>query len=683
MTRAVQHQHAPGNSVDGQPNVHSSLSPDKGQPLTSTLHHSTQQTATPADTTSPVHQPHDMFFSRDVATNRMKMMGASSSACLTQTLNMYLRRTGVQPVSKHFEHGMRHAEELNIPLAISLPDFPRAEIREKYISIYFDRIHRLWPLFDIDATKSAIRQFASRAHLASTPREDVPALASAYLVMSLGADEQSSKLSRDGDLYLQAASSLMGHILFVPYLPAVQALLLLTIVFRGRNKDGLAWQTVGMAIRVAHSIGLHRHSVARPSQNHAITRKVEQLFHARIWGIACCLDKIMQIESGRPSPMGSVDKDQMMGPEQRPPGLDFLQWNMGIAEFQASISDHIYGYKQGERTSQQLLLETARLDKALLDWSNQLPPEFHPANELYCADTDFHIAAHLSIQYHQSMIALHRAALIAPTALYQNETERQCPHEPSKIRLKGGEIICVKSARSIARLMMELADRKADSRILTVGPAMLACIVLGIYITKNPANRMQAADLELLKACAMHVEDQYLKSGQDEVFAHGVVTIYEEVKKYINIVQNAVVNPGLAVTTNNSTNTNRPVSENQAKQNSVKDNTATLPRQEHHQNFRHMHNTSDTYSDTANAALNTWHIAPENVESTHNRSMSWNENVIDNGAQQELGFGPLPFNDYNVEELWDWMLWTDYSTSPLENLGGQSRWTYENPPDNN
>lgn len=616
------------------------------------------------------------------------MMGASSSACLTRTLNLYLSRSGMQPVSTHFKHGMRHAEEFDIPLAIFLPAFPPAERREKYINVYFDRIHRLWPLFDIDATKAGVRQFASKTQLDTLPREEIPYLVSAYLIMSLGADEESQRLTRDGDVYLQAASSLIGHILFVPYLPTVQALLLLSIAFRGRNKDGLAWQTVGMAIRVAQSIGLHRHSVNQPSQSHAVTHKPEQLFHARIWGIACCLDKIMQIESGRPSPIGSVDKDEMMGPEQRPPGLDFLQWNMGIAEFQASISDHIYGYKQGERTSQQLLLETARLDKALLDWSNQLPPEFHPANELYCADADFHIAVHLSIQYHQSMIALHRAALIAPLSHFEAEVTKQCPNDPARFRLKGGEMICIKSARSIARLMMELADRKTESRIVTTGPAMLACIVLGIYITKNPTNRMQAADLELLKACATHVEDQYLKFGQNEQFAHGVITVYEEVKKYVYLVHNSSSNidPALMASapTNTSHTNDQQVRDTYSKQSIGDQNSTSQVVEQEGQalgenqwSLRRSQAVNEPYDDNNSFASTRWQPEPQ---SGHNPGDLWNNNSNDNALQQDVGLGPLPFNDYNVEELWDWMLWTDNSTSPLENLGGQSRWTFDAAP---
>ena len=81
----------------------------------------------------------------------------------------------------------------------------------------------------------------------------------------------------------------------------LQALLLLAIAYRGRNKDGVGWQMLGIAIRIAHTLGLHKHSTIKPSDQHAVTKKSEQLFHARIWAICCCLEKVMQLEAGRPS----------------------------------------------------------------------------------------------------------------------------------------------------------------------------------------------------------------------------------------------------------------------------------------------------------------------------------------------------------------------------------------------
>lgn len=637
--------------------------------------------------TSPVHQPHDMLFNRDHSSNRMKMMGASSWACLTQTLNLYLRRGGLQPVSQYLDHGMQHAEEFHLPLILTLPALPAAEPRKRYIDIYFDRIHRLWPLFDIDATKAKINQFASMSNLESVQQDQVPLLVAAYLILSLGADEEAQNLTRDGDVYLQAASALIGHTLFMAYLPTVQSLLLLTIAFRGRNKDGLAWQTVGMAIRVAQSIGLHRFSVVRPSQDHGVTRKAEQLFHARIWGIACCLDKIMSIESGRPSPIGSVDKDQMMGSEQIPPGLNYLEWNMGIAEFQASISDHIYSHNVGSRTSRQLLLDTARLDKALLDWPNQLPVEYHPSNELFCPDEDFHIAAHLSIQYHQTMIALHRAALIAPTTQFEAEVTRQCPDEPSRFRLKGGELICVKSARSIARLMIELADKRTESRIITAGPATLACIVLAIYIAKNPAVRMQAADLELLKACASHVREQYLKSGQNEVFAQSVVVIYEEVRKYVTVMRglppgtDVLPQAGIPSTTSSSnadpTNGIEAIAHNndfaKSRPQPVNNNVGASGWSNPQQSISTpVSGVPMPLAAAAASQTQAFRVQDDNSFWTNN----------DNNQGDLIGSQPLPFDDYNVEELWNWMLLIDSNMAPPEDLAAASRWNTDTVPSN-
>lgn len=608
---------------------------------------------------SPAHQPHEMFFSRDHASNRMKMMGGSSSACLTQSLNLFLRRAGIRPVSEPFRHGMRHAEEFQIPLEVGLPDFPDITDRKRYIDVYFDRIHRLWPIYDIDQMKTSIHQFAESGRQNLT-QEIVPTLVSAYLIMSIGADEEAQCSTKEGYTYMQAAAGLLTHVVFVPYLSSVQALLMYVIVCRGRNKDGVAWQIIGMAIRIAQSIGLHRHSVNKPSQDHGVTRKQEQLFHSRIWAVCCCMEKLMQLESGRPSAFGGVTRDQMMGQEQRPPGLDYLQWNMGIAGIQEHISAHIYSHRPGERTSQQILLDTARFDKALLDWANELPPDFHPANDLFCDDKDFHIAAFLSIQYHQAMIALYRAGLIAPSDIFEAEVDKQCGNEPSRFRLKGAESICIKSARAIARITMELADRRIGSRILTAGPPLLACIVIAIYLTKLPKSRMQASDLELLKACAQQVEEQYVETGQDERFAHVAVAIYEAVKRYIDIVQKSASVP----------KARRTLNEGQPTMTSSPQSIIIPPP------------AYDTISASNRLSSKGADVFPENgreLRSSDSIPTFGNGSIVADSFQpllqqppsmvnDNIDIGPLPFDDYNVEDLWNWMLQVDNNESPFETM---------------
>lgn len=446
---------------------------------------------------SPVQQPWHMSFNLDSINNRFKMVGGSSTQCLTKSLDVYLKSYNIQAVCSVFRHGMQHSEEMDLPLDTDMTPFPDLETQKSYLDAYFSRIHVFYPITDIDDTRTIVHRIASSPDLKSIPNAKIPPVAIAYLMMSLGADEVNNGPSDIGTEYLRVGAALAGRSINFPYLATVQCLLLLAICYRGRSKDGMAFHTAGTAVRIAQSLGLHRHSIARPSDQHGIQKRELQLFHARIWAVCCCLEKMGQLESGRPSSISKVDTDHMMASGQHAPGHDYLQWNMALAEIQHDIATHLYSHQPGERTSKQILLDTAGLDQRLLAWPAIVPAEIRPGNDILCGDEQFHLAACLSFQYHQSVIAVHRAALIQPVAALQQEIDRLLPDEESRFRLRGGETICASSARAIALITVDLCDRNLDSRSLSAGPALLACVVLAIYIVKNPGGRMQLADVEV------------------------------------------------------------------------------------------------------------------------------------------------------------------------------------------
>ncbi|KFZ13041.1 hypothetical protein V501_03926 [Pseudogymnoascus sp. VKM F-4519 (FW-2642)] len=591
---------------------------------------------------SPAQQPYEMAFNTDAQTNRIKMMGGSSSQCLMKSLDVYLESAQIQPLSHNFGHGMRQAEEIEIPLGASLPALPESMVCNRYVSVFFMKIHPIYPLFDIDRMKSTIKQLATLPAIHLLSHEQGPLLVSAYLIMSLGADEDSNGITADGTKYLMAATSLLGHVMSMPYLHAVQALLLFTMTYRGRNKDGLGWQTLGMAIRIAHTLGLHLHSHRNPSQQHGVQNKADQLFYARIWAICCSLEKMMQLESGRPASILHVDCDHMMGPDQHPPGHDFLQWHMGLAQHQGLICQHVYGHAPGERTAQEILSDTARLDRSMLSWARNIPEEFRPGNDVFCPSHEFHIAALISIQYYQTLIALHRAALIAPAATFQSEVAKYLLDESSKLRLLAGEAICVNSARSIARLTIELSDRDVQSRILTAGPPLMACIVLGISLIKNSGSRSMAADLGLLKACVEYTADQFLRSGHNDLFANGVLSIYQQVQSYVDRISRPEPHRG------------EPRSQ--------------LNRDVNHQT-RFQPNSSQTTSPPNDKLKdNSADVQPKSRGNTAQNGITGLYMSLDmtspimNGSTQHLQShgGELPFYNLDVQELWDWMGETDH-----------------------
>lgn len=224
---------------------------------------------------SPRHDEDDAQQSPDIAVNTdgpktRKLMGGSGLQSLTIFLDVYLQQASVPRVTPFFRHGMRYVEEFQIPLQPDIPDLPPSLTIESCIKSYCSRIHPLFPVIDIDQLYIEVQRLKSTQEAHWTPAgrtelkrclasSDAPTLACIYAVTSLGADETAFEgLSEIGTTYLKAAYCLYPHLVGLPYIASVQALVLLTIALRGRSKEGQGLQTLGQAIRIAHSIGLHR-----------------------------------------------------------------------------------------------------------------------------------------------------------------------------------------------------------------------------------------------------------------------------------------------------------------------------------------------------------------------------------------------------------------------------------------
>jgi hypothetical protein len=492
---------------------------------------------------SPVRQPFDTSVNTEDGTKRMKILGGSSSQCLAKSLDVYFKAARMQPVSEFFRHGMRHAEELDLVLALLLPELPDTEKRARYMSVYRSRIYPLYPVFDLNRLEAGIAELAALSTFKSLPRDDIPLLVCVYLVMSISADECAQCPTEEGERYLHAAASLLAHIIVVPYLHTVQALIHFTIAYRAHNQEGLAWQTLGMAIRIAYTLGLHH---AQPSKS-PMDASEKPGIRVRVWATCCALEKLMHLASGWPTLISDdhmARGDSLKGTEYR-----FLHWHLGLAEYQGSISDHLYSHRAGRNTRsvQTILADTAHLDRALLSWANDIPVELRPGNDITCASDEFHMAAFLSIEYHATMIALHRAALIAPRAKMEQEVMKHCSDDPSRFRLASGESICVNSARAISKLSIELQDRGLDSCLIPAGTAVLACISLAIYLMKHTTSRLQAMDMQLLKACLAYSSTRMAQSNIDPRFVEGLAMIYEQIQirldTYLEGAEPAVLSP--------------------------------------------------------------------------------------------------------------------------------------------
>ncbi|KAK7959705.1 uncharacterized protein PG986_004559 [Apiospora aurea] len=493
----------------------------------------------------------DIVVNTDESSHRVKYLGGSSLQCLCIFVDLFLKQKGLGPVSQQFRFGMRHVEEFALPIAVSRPNLPSIDVLEEHVRVFFRRIWPLFPVVDHEPLMTDIHRLLS---LQSTPSNraeparslesaiqpsDAPALVSVYLVISIAADEAAGSITATGTQFLDAAYSFYGHVAALPYIGSVQAALLLVIALRGRGKEGQGWHLLGQAIRTAHSIGLHRHISTHDTRPRRGTAepgyKADLQLHGRLWWTCYSLEKLMEMETGRPSAIADYDCDQVL-PRQKyaaHEAPDYFGIWVSLSQILGRISEHIY--RKRATSSYVLFNETGKLDKALTGWASSLPESLRPGQETSVLDhhgDQQHIAAFISIHYYQAQITLFRASLIFSAQSYADEV-RLYPNSLSattQARLLQSQNLAIAASRNLAKQVLDLADGSVNSHIFTPTQPFLAAVVLALNILRSPRRRMARADLELLSEATGYCEDQYRRLRQDPDFIRGCTILRERVQ---------------------------------------------------------------------------------------------------------------------------------------------------------
>ncbi|KAL6403615.1 hypothetical protein AUP68_12973 [Ilyonectria robusta] len=495
-----------------------------------------------APSADQMHDSPDVVVNTDESSHRVKYMGGSSLQCLCVFVDLYLSRNGQTPMSDKFRWGMKHVEEFSLPLSFQLPDLPPTSTLEPALRTFFDRIYPLFPVVEQPTLMADIQRLTelqesnvNRLQGAISHR-DLAALATIYSVISIGTDEFEGNMTEAGETYIKGAYTLLGHLTSMPYIGSVQALLVLAIALRGRGKEGQAWHLLGQAIRISHSIGLHRHISLQMGGDIPIGSspgyKMDRELHSRLWWSCYALEKLMELETGRPPAISDNDCDQLLPRIDSQHSHDYFSMWVSLARILGQISEHLYRRKMP--SSFMLMSETARLDQALLDWSKAMPEGMKPGHDVFLDDEGQqpsyrqHIASFLSLQYYQAQITLFRASLVFPEKSYANEVKKHGSKLTNNLRLLQNQNICIGAARSIIKQVLELADHNIHSLIFTTTQPFLAAIVLALNILKNPQKRMGRSDMELVITGTEYARDHYQRIGQHEEFIQAASQLPEK-----------------------------------------------------------------------------------------------------------------------------------------------------------
>lgn len=199
---------------------------------------------------------------------------------------------------------------------------------------------------------------------------------------------------------------------------SVQALLGMALFMQGTPNPQPSFFLVAAAIRLAHSIGLHK----RGTDFNLNDVETEQ--RKRVFWIAYLLDKDICLRSGRP-PIQDDDDMNVELPSEDPSDnignvpmadgktkINLFRSMCVFATIQSKVYKQLYSVKASRQSDGELLNTIGQLDHELEEWKDSIPIDVRPEHEIKAQHTPLilHIVV-LHFAYYNCLTTIHRMSV--------------------------------------------------------------------------------------------------------------------------------------------------------------------------------------------------------------------------------------------------------------------------------
>ena len=203
---------------------------------------------------------------------------------------------------------------------------------------------------------------------------------------------------------------------------SVQALLGMALFLQGTPNPQPSFFLVAAAIRLAHSIGLHKRGSGFN------LNQVEDEQRKRVFWIAYLLDKDICLRSGRPPAQDDDDMNVEL-PSEDPPDklgniplgkdepsgkktMNLFRLNCMFAQIQSRVYKQLYSVKASRQSDGDLLNTIGELDAQLEKWKDSIPVDFRPEHEINASHTPLilHVVV-LHFAYYNCLTTIHRMSV--------------------------------------------------------------------------------------------------------------------------------------------------------------------------------------------------------------------------------------------------------------------------------
>lgn len=334
------------------------------------------------------------------------------------------------------------------------------------IQLYFDFHYVLSPIFHVP---SIFAKFEAALTCEPSKRpEHTSTLAIINMICAIASAHRrfpaETPISQTRKLYDRAMALVGPTILYDWTLEKVQILLLGARYLLSSNYPDECWTVLGLAIRIAHGLELHR---PPPDGLDYVTKEVRK----RVWYACYVTDQLLSTIFGRPAATSSVtfttplpedlDDDciqpnRLLYPSDRTPSV--VSFSLQVAKL----------YKLMEEASSLVdppLERILQLDEAFEAWYAQVPPDFRIYDQETIKDDK---ALILALRANMVRILIHRQSLVSTlSSLSQGRRTTRSSDGLRTNMLQSSRHICVRTAEETIRLVGHRHDRTKKA----VGPS--------------------------------------------------------------------------------------------------------------------------------------------------------------------------------------------------------------------
>jgi len=243
---------------------------------------------------------------------------------------------------------------------------------------------------------------------------------------------------------------------------SIQALLGMALFLQGTPNPQPSFFLVAAAIRLSHSIGLHK----RGSGFNLNPVEMEQ--RKRVFWIGYMLDKDICLRSGRPPAqddddmnveLPSADPDDNIGNIPLSDGkgkVNLFRLMSEFATIESKVYKQLYATKATKKSDGELLNTIGQLDQLLEEWKDNIPVDFRPEHEIKASHTPLilHIVV-LHFAYYNCLTTIHRMSVHHGywTSRLSNFALQGLNARPLNPRVFSSAALCVSAARASINLI--------------------------------------------------------------------------------------------------------------------------------------------------------------------------------------------------------------------------------------